>query len=56
MENIDNKIDILMRQKLLMNYNPSMNLDENINAYAKKDLIFETKAGMLRNLFRWSKA
>ena len=55
MENIDNKIDILMRQKLLMNYNPSMNLDENINAYAKKDLIFETKAGMLRNLLRWTK-
>lgn len=55
MENIDNKIDILMRQKLLMNYNPSMNLDENINAYAKKDLIFETKAAMLRNLLRWTK-
>jgi hypothetical protein len=55
MENIDNKIDILMRQKLLMNYNPSMNLDENINAYAKKDLIFETKAAMLRNIFNWVK-
>lgn len=55
MENIDNKIDILMRQKLLMNYNPSMNLDENINAYAKKDLIFETKTAMLRNLFRWTR-
>ena len=28
----NNKIDILLRQKLLMNYNPSMNLTENMRA------------------------
>lgn len=31
MKNIDNKLDIILRQKLLMGYNPSMNLNENIS-------------------------
>ena len=39
MEKIDNKIDILLRQKLLMSYNPSMNLQENIQTYGKNNLL-----------------
>lgn len=31
MKDIDNKLDIILRQKLLMGYNPSMNLNENIS-------------------------
>lgn len=31
MKDIDNKIDIILRQKLLMGYNPSMNLNENVS-------------------------
>jgi hypothetical protein len=42
MENIDKKIDVLLRQKLLMGYNPSDNLNENIeNAASSKKLLNE---------------
>jgi len=42
MENIDKKIDVLLRQKLLMGYNPSDNLNENIeNSASNKTLLNE---------------
>lgn len=42
MENIDKKIDVLLRQKLLMGYNPSDNLNENIeNSASNKKLLNE---------------
>lgn len=50
MEKIDNKIDILLRQKLLMNYNPSMNLTENINTYSNKNSVIESKTGVVKKI------
>jgi hypothetical protein len=46
MEDIDKKIDIILRQKLLMGYNPSFNLKENIQKVSEsKELLNE--AGFL---------
>lgn len=50
MEKIDNKIDILLRQKLLMNYNPSMNLTENINTYSNKNSVIESKTTVVKKI------
>jgi hypothetical protein len=50
MEKIDNKIDILLRQKLLMNYNPSMNLTENINTYSNKNSVIESKSAVVKKI------
>ena len=42
MEDIDKKIDIILRQKLLMGYNPSFNLKENIQKVSEsKELLNE---------------
>jgi len=42
MKDIDKKIDIVLRQKLLMGYNPSFNLKENIEKVSKsKELLNE---------------
>ena len=50
MKDIDNKIDIILRQKLLMGYNPSMNLNENISivkdSINKKEKLDEQFGGM----------
>lgn len=35
MKNIDKKIDVILRQRLLMGYNPTMNLDENVSTTKK---------------------